>query len=324
MSPARTLLNTKYDLDDNRTRDTPFVCYRALYPLSRKATTRSSSSYDRASAWRRPWKSVVGKKVRCLLGNDANFECCPMIYSFKLCIRQDPRIARAYTAQSTIFWPLLACLPLPPSTLTSRCGTDKTGWGALEPPLEEGARTKRFDREIPFSIVPYWGRDEKKLLANPRPLINTNHFIYRYTVPGTRFPFGVGFTWYPGGVASPRGGTQAFQWYIWAIFFFASVVIFVYLVWGSTMCIWSWHWTWKCCRGSISYCAATTHIHPDYWHKGKSLKHGGCRCTALRLLCGWRLILRLRGWAAVFEIITRRSSWSYCVPMATHCLLTYA
>ena len=56
MSPARTLLNTKYDLGENRAHDTPFVGYIALYPLRRKATTYSSSgsSYDRASASRPP------------------------------------------------------------------------------------------------------------------------------------------------------------------------------------------------------------------------------------------------------------------------------
>ena len=53
-SPARTLLNTKYDLGENRTHDTSFVGFLALYPLSRKETTHSSSSYNRASASRRP------------------------------------------------------------------------------------------------------------------------------------------------------------------------------------------------------------------------------------------------------------------------------
>ena len=46
-------------------------------------------------------KGVVGKKFRCQFGNDANLEMLSLIYSFKLYMCQDPRIARAYTAQYT-------------------------------------------------------------------------------------------------------------------------------------------------------------------------------------------------------------------------------
>ena len=46
--------SVKYNLGENRTHDTSFVGYIALYPLGRKETTHSSSSYDRASVWRRP------------------------------------------------------------------------------------------------------------------------------------------------------------------------------------------------------------------------------------------------------------------------------
>ena len=72
-----------------------------------------------------------------------------------------------------IFCAFLACLALHPSTFTSRCGTDKAtlsegknnnnkaGRGALEPPPEDGARTKRFYREIPVPRTIYRGRDEK-------------------------------------------------------------------------------------------------------------------------------------------------------------------
>ena len=42
-----------------------------------------------------------------------------------------------------------ACLVQRLSAFTSRCRTDKAGRGALEPPPDDGARTKRFDREIP-------------------------------------------------------------------------------------------------------------------------------------------------------------------------------
>ena len=52
MSP--TLLNTKYDLGENRTHDTAFLrgSYRVIYPLSQKAMTHSTinSSYEGASA----------------------------------------------------------------------------------------------------------------------------------------------------------------------------------------------------------------------------------------------------------------------------------
>ena len=96
MSPARTLLNTKYDLGENRTHDTSFVGYIALYTLSRKETTHSGSSYDWAKALEGGHeKSIVRKKF------NANLEMLSLSYSFKLYMCQDPRIARAYTAQNT-------------------------------------------------------------------------------------------------------------------------------------------------------------------------------------------------------------------------------
>ena len=45
---------------------------------------------------------------------------------------------------------LLAGLVQRLSAFTSRCRTDKGGRGALEPPPEDGARTKRFDRKFQF------------------------------------------------------------------------------------------------------------------------------------------------------------------------------
>ena len=82
-------------------------------------------------------------------------KCCPLIYSFKLFMCQDPRIARAYTARNTKIITLLACLVQHLSAFTSWCRTDKAGRGALEPPSEDGGRTKRFDREIPVPRIPY-------------------------------------------------------------------------------------------------------------------------------------------------------------------------
>ena len=63
---------------------------------------------------------------------------------------QDPRIARAYTAQNTKNYALLACFAQPTYPTPARCGTDTAGRGAYEPPPEDGARTKLFDREFQF------------------------------------------------------------------------------------------------------------------------------------------------------------------------------
>ena len=73
----------------------------------------------------------------------------PLVFSFKLCICQDPRIARAYTAQ-TKNCALLACLAQPTYPIPARCGTDTAGRGAFQPRPEDGARTKLFDREVQF------------------------------------------------------------------------------------------------------------------------------------------------------------------------------
>ena len=81
---------------------------------------------------------------------DAKLEMLSHIYSFKPYVCQDPRIARAHTAQIKKYSALLACLAQRLSAFTLRCGTDTSGRGTLEPPLEDGARTKLFDREFQF------------------------------------------------------------------------------------------------------------------------------------------------------------------------------
>ena len=73
-----------------------------------------------------------------------------MFFLFKLCICKDPRTARAYTARNTKFCALLACLAQPTYPIPAKCGTDTAGRGAFEPPPEDGARTKLFDREFQF------------------------------------------------------------------------------------------------------------------------------------------------------------------------------
>ena len=60
------------------------------------------------------------------------------------------RTARAYTAQNTFFCTLLACLAQPTYPIQARCGTETAGRGTFEPPPEDGARTKLFDREFQF------------------------------------------------------------------------------------------------------------------------------------------------------------------------------
>ena len=71
-------------------------------------------------------------------------------FSFKLYICQDPPIARAYASQNTKTNALFACLVQRLSAFTPRCRTDKGERGALEPPPEDDARTKRIDREFQF------------------------------------------------------------------------------------------------------------------------------------------------------------------------------
>ena len=67
---------------ENRTHDTSFVGFRALYPLSRKETTHSSIVVATTSIGQAlrggHEKSIVGKKFRCQFGNDANFEIMPI------------------------------------------------------------------------------------------------------------------------------------------------------------------------------------------------------------------------------------------------------
>ena len=60
-----------------------------------------------------------------------------MFFSFKLCMCQDPRVARAYTAQNTKICALLACLAQPTYPIPARCGTNTAGRGAFEPPPED-------------------------------------------------------------------------------------------------------------------------------------------------------------------------------------------
>ena len=68
---------------------------------------------------------------------------------------------------------LLACLVQRLSAFTSR-SEHKGGQGALEPPPEDGARTKRFDREFQFR-EPHTEAETKK---TPDRVIKRNEWSY--------------------------------------------------------------------------------------------------------------------------------------------------
>ena len=112
-------------------------------------------------------KASSGRNLDAKLEMMPIWKCCPLIYSFKLYICQNPRIARAYTAQKykkkTHF--SLASVSVYPRS--RRCRTDKAERGALEPPTEDGARTTRFDREVPVRES-YTEAETKKLLTEPK------------------------------------------------------------------------------------------------------------------------------------------------------------
>ena len=60
---------------------------------------------------------------------------------------------------------LLTCLAQRLSALTSKCGTDTAGRGALEPPPDDGARTNLFDREFQFREPHTEAETKTKLLS---------------------------------------------------------------------------------------------------------------------------------------------------------------
>ena len=98
-------------------------------------------------------KSIAGKKFRDQFGNDANLNMLSLtssIYLFKLCIYMpsSKNSSGVYRPKYKKKNALLACLAQRLSVFTSTCGTDTAGQGALEPPAEDGARTKSFDGEF--------------------------------------------------------------------------------------------------------------------------------------------------------------------------------
>ena len=108
----------------------------------------------------------------------ANLEMLSLIYSFKRYICQDPRIARALPPEikkkrtSSFLAQRL-------SAFASRCGTDTAGRGALEPPPEDGARTKLVDREFQLRESHTEAETEKTPDRIP-PKKNDQIYIYIY------------------------------------------------------------------------------------------------------------------------------------------------
>ena len=102
----------------------------------------------------------------------ANLECCPLFVRSSSTWSntidgQDPRIARANTAQNTKRSALLSCLAQRLSASTSRCGTDTAGRRELLPTPEESAQTKLFDRGfLLFRESHTEARYKKKCLPN--------------------------------------------------------------------------------------------------------------------------------------------------------------
>ena len=116
-------------------------------------------------------KKCGGDEIRSQFENDANLEInvVPYIRFFRSSsayICQDSRTAPAHTAQNTKVCALLACLAQPTYPIPARCGTDAAGRGAFEPPPEDGARTKLFDREFLFRESHTEAETEIKLSPN--------------------------------------------------------------------------------------------------------------------------------------------------------------
>ena len=77
-----------------------------------------------------------------------------------------------------MFLQFLACLARHPSAFTSRYGTDTAGRGAFEPPPEDGARTKLFDREFQFRE----SHTEAETKKNPDRIPPPKMILYIYII----------------------------------------------------------------------------------------------------------------------------------------------
>ena len=71
---------------------------------------------------------------------------------------------------------LLACLAQPTYPIPARCRTDTAGRGAFEPPPEDDARTKLFDRGSQFRESHTEAETEK----TPDQIPETKEYFYIY------------------------------------------------------------------------------------------------------------------------------------------------
>ena len=92
---------------------------------------------------------------------------CQFCKPSRRCRVQDTTKISGIPPRHAILLQLLACLARHPSAFTSMCGTDTAGRGAFEPPPEDGARTKLFDREFQFRELHTEAETKKNSWPNP-------------------------------------------------------------------------------------------------------------------------------------------------------------
>ena len=112
------------------------------YLLRRKETTHSSAVVGTIGQALRGGheKCIVGKKFRCQFRSVVPYLFVQALHMPRY--KNSSGVCRLKYKKKKA---LLACLAQRLSAITLRCGTDTAGGGALEPPLEDGARTKLFE-----------------------------------------------------------------------------------------------------------------------------------------------------------------------------------
>ena len=87
------------------------------------------------------------------------------------------RITGEYRSKNK-FCPLLVCLAQHPSAFTLRCGTDKAGRGALEPPPKTALERSDFTEKFQFRESHTEAETKKNSWPNPCRFKKNNHYIY--------------------------------------------------------------------------------------------------------------------------------------------------
>ena len=129
-----------------------FPCYICSSLADLKQNKHSShADTNQAKQAAREYTTAQFKLWQLLYGNDPNSE---IITLCRRCRRQHTTEA-SRSPQNTTFQQLFACLAHRLSAFVSRCRTDKAGRDGLERPPEDGARTKRFNREIQVPRILY-------------------------------------------------------------------------------------------------------------------------------------------------------------------------